>query len=713
MEERGIVVERVRARAAVYLRLSGTIDGAFGVATLGTLDAPAAIDLSGIRAITSHGVRGFMEAITSLGGGHPVYLVDCPPCVVDQLNLVQGFAGGAEVLSARALFSCDCGREEERQVDVLSERGRIRGGQPPEAFCDRCGAAMRLIEDDTFRFAVRDGATKLDPHVRAALLELGVYAAAVLEDRPLTVSKVVDGEHVAFRLEGAIASRIRLERTADDDGIVALLLGALIVRAPGAEPFARLLDVIAARAREVVLVAVPPQLAGLLANGALAIGRAKIDSLLVPVRCDGCADLALATRRLHEPEEPLRCPRCGRSAEAVGAPAHVEALLAAGPPSAEARAFLERVDGLFSQAQIEARLIGRKREPTPHANLPSQIGGYQIVRPLSAGGMAEVLLAKRESMGGVEKVVALKRFRRELFQSAPAAIAMFLAEARLAAQLSHPNVVQIFDVGEADGDLYMAMEYVDGRDLRELVDEGRAAPPHVAAHIGVEVARALAYLHEARDLHGRTLHIVHRDVSPQNILVDKSGRVVLIDFGVALAGEGELQKRRRKIAGNLAYMSPEQCYGEPLDGRSDLFSLGVVLWELLASAPLFRRDDVGETRKALLGAPVPPLTRAPPQLAAFVMRLLERERDARPASAREVALELDAMVPSLGGRVTPAELGAFISQALTPRAIDRPAPARSASPSAAAPTSSRRWTFAMLAGAAALALALIAWLAVR
>src|SRR6185503_8806231 len=111
------------------------------------------------------------------------------------------------------------------------------------------------------------------------------------------------------------------------------------------------------------------------------------------------------------------------------------------------------------------------------------------------------LLATRQSLGGVQKLVALKCFRRELFQSAPGAIAMFLGEARLAAQLSHPNIVQIFDVGERDGDLYMAMEYVDGRDLRELVDSGRPTPPHIAAHLGLEIARALAYLHDARDLH--------------------------------------------------------------------------------------------------------------------------------------------------------------------------------------------------------------------
>ena len=713
-DDRGVVVERVRGREVLFLRLSGRIDDRFLGESVGHVDAPAAIDLSGVVAISSYGVRRFSALMAMLGGAGPVYLLACPPCIVDQLNLVYGFAGAAEVLSARALFSCDCGNEEERTVDVLSEGARIRSGQPPETSCGRCGAGMRLVEDDSFRFVASCGARKLDPRVRAALLDLGLYAAIALEDRPLNVHKVVEGADVGLRLEGAIGSRTRLERIAEDEGIVVVLLGGLLVRAEGADPFARLLTALSARAKELVLVDVPPQLAGLFVSGALSIGRAKVDSLLVPVRCGECAELALTTTHLHEADEVLRCPRCGEKAEPIGALA-AGTLRASGPPSPEARLLLERVDGLFSQAAIEARLVGRAPEEDPGAaDLPDHIGGYKILRPLSAGGMAEVLLATRQSLGGVEKLVALKCFRRELFQSAPGAIAMFLAEARLAAQLSHPNVVQIFDVGETDGDLYMAMEYVDGRDLRELVDLGRPTPAHVVAHLGLEIARALGYLHGARDLRGRELKIVHRDVSPQNVLVDRSGRVVLIDFGVALSGEGELQKRRRKVAGNLAYMSPEQCYGEPLDGRSDLFSLGVVLWELLMAEPLFRRDGMVETRDALLRGVIPPLENVPKPLEEIVMRLLSRDREHRPASADEVARELDALVPALGGRITPAELGAYLTVALDPSSASKPAArvARS-QPALPAPALGRRAAWPWVAAGIATAGAAIAYLALR
>ena len=709
-----LVVERINGRGASFLRLSGRIDETFSLDQLGPLDAPLALDVSGVVAITSYGVRGFSLAMAKIEG--PAYFLDCPPAFIDQVNLVAGFLGTAEIVSARAYFACACGEELLCRIDLLEEGARIRSGRPPDALCVQCGATMRLVEDDTFRFAACKGARKLDPRVGAMLAKLGLHDPHALEDRPLSVRKVVDGADVALRLDGAFAEWTRLERAADDDGIVILQVGGLIVRPDGSEPFQRLLSALGRRARELVLLDLPPQLASLFAAKTIALGAGKIASLLVPVRCDLCQELSLASLPLHVLDQSLRCPRCGESATMLSAQASLVALRENGAPSADASTFAEKLDGLFSQAAVEAKLVARPRIEARDAELPATIGGYRIVRPLSAGGMAEVLVATRPSFGGVEKVVALKRFRRELFQSAPAAIAMFLAEARLAAQLSHPNVVQIFDVGESDGDLYMAMEMIDGRDLRDVVDLGEPVPPHIVVHLGLEIARALAYLHAAHDLRGRELKIVHRDVSPQNVLVDRNGRVVLIDFGVALAGEGELQKRRRKVAGNIAYMSPEQCYGEPLDGRSDLFSLGVVLWELLAAAPLFRRFQAAETRSALLAGIVPdfPLG-TPPALDALVRKLLSLDRSDRPRSADEVVRALDAMIPEVGGRISAVEVGAFVRIAGTPAekttppmaVRPRPNPVSILEPSSAAPSRPGYW----LVVAAVVAIAATAWLA--
>ena len=693
----------MNGRGASFLRLSGRIDETFTADQLGPLDAPLALDVSQVTAITSFGVRGFSKAMATLV--QPAYLLDCPPCLVDQINLIAGFLGSAEVISARAYFACACGAEMLSRIDLLEEGARMRSGRPPDALCVQCGSTMRLVEDDTFRFAATKAARKLDPHVGTMLAKLGLHDLRTLEDRPLSVRKVVDAADVALRLDGAFAEWTRIERAADDDGIVVVQVAGLIVRADGVAPFQRLLTALGRRARELVLLDLPPQLAGLFSTKALDLGVGRIASLLVPVRCDECQELSLASLPLHAADHVLRCPRCGELARSLAASTALPGLRVNGAPSPEASALVVKLDGLFSQAAVEAKLVAQPRVEGPDIDLPATIGGYRIVRPLSAGGMAEVLVATRPSFGGVEKVVALKRFRRELFQAAPAAIAMFLAEARLAAQLSHPNVVQIFDVGESDGDLYMAMEMIDGRDLRDVVDLGDPVPPRIVAHLGLEIARALAYLHSVHDLRGRELKIVHRDVSPQNVLVDRNGRVVLIDFGVALAGEGELQKRRRKVAGNIAYMSPEQCYGEPLDGRSDLFSLGVVLWELLAAAPLFRRHQAADTRAALLGGVVPDLPLGtPPELDLLVRALLSLERQDRPRSADEFVRALDAMMPDIGGRISALEVGTFVGAAGTPNAEAMPRfvapaprrPEREARPSQMPPR--WRWALAAMAG---------------
>ena len=691
------VVERVSGRDATFVRLSGAIDDALDVSAIGPLEHPTAMDLSGVESISSGGIGRFNLLLSLLPPGTPLYLVECPPCIVDQLNLVQGFAGSAEVLSVRAVFSCtSCGAEEQHLVNLLVEGTRIRSGRPPMVVCSRCQAPMRLVEDDTFQFVAQRGVRRLDPRTAEMLAQLGVFAEAAPEHKPISVRKVVDGEDMALRMEGAFVEQTRLERVADNEGIVVLELPRLQIRAEGFGPFVRFVQALAAVAKELVLSEVPPQLARLLAANEKLTSTMKIASLLAPVRCTACNELALGKMAVHEPPSDPHCPRCGTKAHWASPIQGLARLGSGGSPSVPAMSLLERCDGLFSQSAVEAKLVGRTPQPA-EAELPAQIGGYKIVRPLSAGGMAEVLLATRSSLGGVEKPMALKRFRRELFQAAPAAIEMFLAEARLAAQLSHPNVVQIFDVGEAGGDLFIAMELIDGQDLRELVETGKPTPPHLCAHIGLEIARALAYLHNARDLRGRALQIVHRDVSPQNLLVDRTGRVVLIDFGVALAGEGELQKRRRAVAGNLAYMSPEQCYGEPLDGRSDLFSLGVVLWELLAAAPLFRRSDAHATRDALLAGVIPPLPAVLGPLADLVRHLLHPDIAARPASADEVARALDEMIPRLGGRITPAELATYISFALKPgtQPVDHVSTLE-VDPSPAPRPRDRRWLYVVL-----------------
>lgn len=224
------------------------------------------------------------------------------------------------------------------------------------------------------------------------------------------------------------------------------------------------------------------------------------------------------------------------------------------------------------------------------AHFPQKLGPYELVRPIATGGMAEVYLARRDGPHGFTKTVALKRILPQLARDQDF-VAMFIDEARVCAQLSHPNLVQVFDFGEAGGELYMAMEFVDGTNCAKAVRKAAAmsetVPLDAALHVVVSVLRGLEYAHAAVDLNGVPLGLVHRDVSPGNILMARSGAVKLSDFGIARADDFERRTEEGQLKGKLGYMSPEQVTGRQVDARSDLFTLGIVLAELLIARPLF------------------------------------------------------------------------------------------------------------------------------
>ena len=224
------------------------------------------------------------------------------------------------------------------------------------------------------------------------------------------------------------------------------------------------------------------------------------------------------------------------------------------------------------------------------AHFPQKLGPYELVRPIATGGMAEVYLARRDGPHGFTKTVALKRILPQLARDQDF-VSMFIDEARVCAQLSHPNLVQVFDFGEAAGELYMAMEFVDGTNCAKAVRKAAAmaetVPLEAALHVVLSVLRGLEYAHAAVDLNGVPLGLVHRDVSPGNILMARSGAVKLSDFGIARADDFEQRTEEGQLKGKLGYMSPEQVTGRQVDARSDLFTLGIVLAELLIARPMF------------------------------------------------------------------------------------------------------------------------------
>lgn len=219
---------------------------------------------------------------------------------------------------------------------------------------------------------------------------------------------------------------------------------------------------------------------------------------------------------------------------------------------------------------------------------------YFIERRLAAGGMAEVFVAKRKGPHGFEKRVALKRILPQ-FAVEPDFVHMFIDEARLAARLDHANIVQVFDFGQHAGTFFIAMELVDGSNvnqlLRAVAARDEAVPLDIAIHIVTEAAAALAYAHALRDDDGNPLRIVHRDVSPANLLLTRDGHVKLSDFGIARAASFEARTQTGQLRGKLGYMSPEQVLGRELDGRSDVFTLTTIFAEMLIAEPLFGKGN--------------------------------------------------------------------------------------------------------------------------
>ncbi len=247
----------------------------------------------------------------------------------------------------------------------------------------------------------------------------------------------------------------------------------------------------------------------------------------------------------------------------------------------------------------------------------TQLGKYTLKRQLATGGMAEIWLGEQRGPGGFTKELVVKRILPHLANDEKF-VQMFLDEARLAAQLTHPNIVQIFDLGEADGSYFIAMEYIRGHDLAQLREAGRAmgAPLDwlAAARIVADACAGLDYAHNFADSRGRPMNLVHRDVSPQNILVSDQGAVKLVDFGVAKAATSTHKTQTGAVKGKFAYMSPEQIRGEKLDGRSDLFAMGIVLFELLTGRRPFGADSELMALTAIMHHPAPDVQEINPNI---------------------------------------------------------------------------------------------------
>ena len=326
---------------------------------------------------------------------------------------------------------------------------------------------------------------------------------------------------------------------------------------------------------------------------------------------------------------------------------------------------LATADGAARRSFSGERRVARK---TPGRLLPHRLGPYELFDHIGKGGMADIYRARRRSDLGVERVVVVKEVLPELVRE-PRFGDLLVAEAKLAARLSHANIVRVEHLGRDEETLFIAMEYVHGLDLREVLRRaarGRILiPADFAIRIAMDVLAALDHAHRFRFPEVERVGIIHRDVSPSNVLLSFDGEVKLCDFGIARAHDADADVPTSIIEGKAGYMSPEQARGEGLDGRADVFALGIILQELLTGRKLYKATDGQSLLDVALRAniPVPAIDHLPraDELKAIVGRALERNRSQRFATAGEMLAELDGYVSRSGLVASSLKLGEWLS----------------------------------------------------
>ncbi|MCX5741338.1 MAG: serine/threonine-protein kinase [Proteobacteria bacterium] len=307
--------------------------------------------------------------------------------------------------------------------------------------------------------------------------------------------------------------------------------------------------------------------------------------------------------------------------------------------------------------------------PEAMMGMPTRVGRYEVISHLATGGMAQILLARQTGLGSFERHVVLKTILRER-ASDQRFVTMFLDEARLAATLNHQNVAQVYEVDQADGAYFMAMEYVHGENTRAILEtslrRGRTIPLELACMIISGAAAGLHHAHERRGKAGAPRNIVHRDVSPANIMVGFDGCVKVLDFGIAKAEERATKTVGGTIKGKYGYMSPEQCKGNPLDRRSDIFALGIVLYELTTLRRAFKGADDFETMKSIVSgdlvAPSVAIPGFPRELESIILTAMATDRTVRFQTAAEMIEAIDGFTvrAKLSGSGT--AMGRFMTQ---------------------------------------------------
>jgi serine/threonine protein kinase len=300
----------------------------------------------------------------------------------------------------------------------------------------------------------------------------------------------------------------------------------------------------------------------------------------------------------------------------------------------------------------------------PESDVGSYFGKYFLLKKLAAGGMGEVFLAKQQGPAGFEKILIIKKVLAHLTENKEF-IELFLSEARLAARMNHRNIVQVFELGEQDGNYFIAMEYVQGKALRDVIDAAlkrkEKIPGELCRSVVEQICDGSSYAHNLSDVTGRGLNIVHRDLNPQNVLVSYTGDVKVIDFGIAKSEMSTVKTEAGMIKGKFVYMSPEQSMAKKLDKRSDIYAIGITLYEMLTGINPFHKNNIVLTLEAVQRLDPPPVSEYDPSYAPFdpiISKALAKDRDRRYSDAAEMQDDLRRiMLPP-----SPERLGVFMSR---------------------------------------------------
>ncbi len=703
-------VDRSTVGNITHARLVGAIDETFDPRVLTQkVEQHLIIDLGRLQRMSSFGVRTWMGFTRQLPPGvQGIYLVNVQLTFVDQLSLVEGLAGVAQVLSILAPYACDkCQESCLRLIDMRASEALLRKAEPPPFDCQTCHTPLRFADQpaEFFAFARNLTVSGVNPSVDR-------YLRSFTNTPKLqSALKVVEGNITYIRLAGTLGSDLNVRRLGGGlEGKVVYDFGQVTEVEPNAE--GKLIQMLEAASQQaaVRLWRVPATVLEVLSRRA-APPSVKLLTLMVEHTCKTCGErtpmrvFASAFVRAAAPQNKP-CATCG--GEAVPTlPAGLTPVVA--HLGADDTA-VEEIEAIEPRAMSQyLRLLAGPRpngpanssesgsQPGPGSDpargsselAPSEAAGpenLQMLRRIGQGGMAEVFLARQSGLRGFEKFVVVKKILPQ-FASEPEFVDMLFAEARSAACLTHQNIVQTYDVGMHSGRAYISMEYVRGPDLRRLTGvlkrTGKLIPIEHVLRICAEVAAALQYAHSYVDPGGTARAIVHRDVSPHNILVSMDGTIKLSDFGIAKAiGESE-QTQPGVLKGKLAYVSPEAVRGMMVDGRSDVFSLGSTMYELLTSRTPFKRENEASTLRAIAVEPMVDPRELNPDIPAAVVAILKHTLEKEPERryhAEQLRAALEEVMASQNLRSTPADVAAFFLAA-APELISQVVPSPPAAPS--------------------------------